>query len=518
MEEICLPYAAQFKNGFLSRFGYIFGYTTLKDPSIRTGKNNPNKSYTSGNYVPGGTIYQDFYIPAIYGGNTYIYTYYYFYIPSSLKKVTVTKDSSIPERCFYNCKNLTSIILPDEITAIDSYAFYNCNNLTNITIPENVTSIGDWAFSYCTGLDNVIIPKNVNKIGNAAFYSCTGLKSIMIPQSVASIEDGTFSYCTGLTDVLIPESVTTIGERAFYGCTSLNKIRIPKNVSSIGNSAFTKCTGLSGVYITDLSAWCNINFGTGNDYGNPLGCAKKLYINDELVNDIVIPDDVTRIKSAAFYCCDFKSVIIPGSVKEIANNAFSGKINKIYLHSSLSSAKSSLNRNVTGDIYMYDYIVSYVLDNKTLLTDYVESGTDSIPPVAPEGYTYKFFVDDAIWNGENVISDTVVKVIMLNTPSENKISMSCVDLSYDQNAVNAHYYLLSEDKTNMCGIFYLAAYNDRGYLVGIYQEEINTDKTEYDVQTSIEVNEMPTYFKAFVWGGESKMLPCGKSITTDTIS
>ena len=495
LEEICLPYATQGKSGILSRFGYIFGYTSVTDPSIRYGKNNPNESYTTGLYVPGGATYQNFYVPAIYGGNDYQYIYYYFYIPSSLKKVTITKDSSIPENCFYNCKNMISITLPDEATSINSYAFYNCNSLTDITIPEKVCSIGA-----------------------STFQSCTSLNKIIIPNNVTSIEKSTFSGCTELIDVLLPESIITIGERAFYNCKSLSKIKIPKYVSSINNGAFSGCTGLSGVYITDLTAWCNIYFGNGNDFGNPLLYAKKLYINDELAKDIVIPDDVTIIKNAAFYGCNFTSVIIPNNVKQIGNYAFRGKIDKIYLPSALISEKSNLKNATNAEIYLYDYIVSYVLNNQTLMNDYVEEGKDSIPPVPPEGYTYRFFVNDAIWSGENITSNTTVKVIMLITPSSNKISMSCVDFSFDKNAVNAHYYLMSENTSNICGIFYLASYNAEGYLVGIYQEEINTNNTEYNLHANIKNSEKPTYLRSFFWGGKSKMIPLGDSITTIAVN
>ena len=35
-------------------------------------------------------------------------------------------------------------------TSISEYAFYNCKNLTAVSIPANVTSIGKWAFYYYT--------------------------------------------------------------------------------------------------------------------------------------------------------------------------------------------------------------------------------------------------------------------------------------------------------------------------------------------------------------------------------
>lgn len=46
-------------------------------------------------------------------------------------------------------RNLTSIILPNSITEINSCAFYNCSNLEQITIPNSVTNIGENAFYGC---------------------------------------------------------------------------------------------------------------------------------------------------------------------------------------------------------------------------------------------------------------------------------------------------------------------------------------------------------------------------------
>lgn len=77
-----------------------------------------------------------------------------FYIPSSLKSVTVT-GGNILYGAFYNCSSLTSITIPDSVTSIGKYAFYECSGLTSVTIPNSVTSIGAWAFSGCSGLKTV---------------------------------------------------------------------------------------------------------------------------------------------------------------------------------------------------------------------------------------------------------------------------------------------------------------------------------------------------------------------------
>ena len=96
-------------------------------------------------------------------------------------------------------------------------------------------------------------------------------------------------------------------------------------MTSIGYSAFSSCKSLTGVYITDIAAWCNIKFSVnvGNYTSNPLLHAHNLYLNNELVTNLVIPDSVTSIGERAFsFCRSLTSVTIPDSVTSIGESAF----------------------------------------------------------------------------------------------------------------------------------------------------------------------------------------------------
>ena len=69
------------------------------------------------------------------------------------------------------------------MTEIGDDAFKGCTNLTSIVIPSNVTKIGGWAFNGCTSLTSIEIPGNVTKIGDGAFAGCTSLKDIYLEQT-----------------------------------------------------------------------------------------------------------------------------------------------------------------------------------------------------------------------------------------------------------------------------------------------------------------------------------------------
>ena len=108
---------------------------------------------------------------------------------------------SIPEAAFAHCTNLTSINIPDHITAIGHQAFMNCTSLKSIDIPSSVTKIGEWAFYRCDSLTDIVIPDGVKAIRAFAFERCFSLTSVTIPDSVHMIDMCAFQRCEKMTDI-----------------------------------------------------------------------------------------------------------------------------------------------------------------------------------------------------------------------------------------------------------------------------------------------------------------------------
>ena len=166
-------------------------------------------------------------------------------------------------------------------------------------------------------------------------FNCDDITIINIPASISynnlsyrvtGIDGHAFHNCHNLTSVSIPNGVTHIGMYAFCDCYSLTSIAIPNSVTYLGSSAFEGCTALSSVYIDDIGKWCSIDFTGGPS--NPLYYAHNLYLNGELVTDVVLPDSVIIIESQAFYyCTSLTSINIPIGVTSIGHGAFNGCTN-----------------------------------------------------------------------------------------------------------------------------------------------------------------------------------------------
>lgn len=160
------------------------------------------------------------------------------------------------------------------VTAINNAVFPN-SAVTSVTIPDSVTAIPDAAFANCSQLTNISIPNSVTYIGYSAFSSCTSLKSVTLPSSLSSISEALFSGCSQLTTIHIPDSVSSIQSYAFCACENLKTIRIPVTVTSIGDCAFDVCpSSMTVTYPGSKTQWDAITKGSYNDVlENNLICA-----------------------------------------------------------------------------------------------------------------------------------------------------------------------------------------------------------------------------------------------------
>lgn len=265
-------------------------------------------------------------------------------IPETVYGYRVT---SIGNGAFKEKTGIRTVKLPAGINRIGGSAFEDCSNLTEVTLPaeSGITEIEDYAFSGCTSLTEITIPPSVSKIGSHTFDGCNSLTTVNIFDlsawcNIDFYPDYKVSYgyvysnplasnenaklCLNgelITDLVIPEDVTEVKPGAFNFYKGLKSVTVHPGLAKIGEKSFNWCDNLEAVHISDLSAWCRIDF--DDDSANPVHFAHNLYLNGELVTDLIIPDDITEVKDYAFYgCSGLTSIVLGDGIEEFGGNSY----------------------------------------------------------------------------------------------------------------------------------------------------------------------------------------------------
>ncbi len=212
-----------------------------------------------------------------------------------------------------------SVNIPDGDRTYESWTNYK-NHITSVVIENGMTKIGASAFYECINMESVSIPESVTAIGRSAFYECKSLKEITIPKTVKTLDEWVFYGCESLQRITIPENITKIPEYSFNSCTGLTDVEILCGNITFEAGAFGGCNSIKNVYITDLKSWCD-NWFTG-DSANPLSCGADLYVNNEPVTRLTVPDGVSVVRQYTFTGLKAAEVVIPVGVTEIGSGAF----------------------------------------------------------------------------------------------------------------------------------------------------------------------------------------------------
>ena len=163
--------------------------------------------------------------------------------------------------------------------------------------------------------------------GFASDFSVIYGDSVRIGFKILSTEDLTVSIAgirfTSTSSqqnkhLVVPESVTYNNRE--YSVTDYDLLDENSAVRSITltkaiNMGNVQTNGNLKVFLPDLETWLNTNCSNITNI--------ELYVNGELVTDLVIPEGITSIKQRQFKGYgSIKSVTIPNSVKTISANAF----------------------------------------------------------------------------------------------------------------------------------------------------------------------------------------------------
>jgi hypothetical protein len=180
-------------------------------------------------------------------------------------------------------------------------------------------------------LEDVSFPSTIKHIGQNCFRSCGALKTISpLPAGLETVEWEAFAYCPLLESVTF-EGPTAVGFCAFSGCTALADVTIKDpNMTEFGEHSFRDTAWVRSLASENKGAAVvnNVLIGSYAAFDKKPG--------DGI---LVIPDGVTKIAPYAVSGTtldpaggeegtqvdwNLVEVVIPDSVKEIGESAFSG--------------------------------------------------------------------------------------------------------------------------------------------------------------------------------------------------
>lgn len=194
LQSITLPFVGKSidAEAYESVFGFIFGYEAVEKKTEYT---TANMAYNDEPISIVGETWQ-----ITWQDDEWTRIYYYYEIPESLTRVTITKQNVVSAYAFNGCSNITEIDYLNtegKKLTIGEGAFQGCSNLQfggenldTLTIADNIIEIGAYAYNGCSNLVKVVVPQTVRKIGVAAFMGCNNIKSMELP-FVGGAEDAT---------------------------------------------------------------------------------------------------------------------------------------------------------------------------------------------------------------------------------------------------------------------------------------------------------------------------------------
>ena len=366
-----------------------------------------------------------------------------YYIPSTLRKVTITTQKAIPAYAFSGCTSITTIEIPETATSIGTHAFYNCSALTSlngtneINLPETVETIGDYAFAECKAITKVSIGSGTETIGDYAFYNCTALTDLILAEGVKSIGNYAFANCTLLAKINsniigeanFPDSLESVGQNAFLNCSLLNNIVFGSSISSLQSNAFKGCSNInklilsvngngwsSGVSLTSafpdsIANITEIIVSDGDNLPDNIfkdmtsvekitlpedlisigassfsGCTSLTKINSNTAGEAILPDTITSIGDSAFQgCTGFTYIDLGESLLTTGTNSFEGctSLVRIDIPETVTSIGKCSFKNCSNVQYFNSSVagVLNVPSSCTTLVEYCFEGMDKITTV-----------------------------------------------------------------------------------------------------------------------------------------
>lgn len=163
----------------------------------------------------------------------------------------------------------------------------------------------------CDGTDDKTIQfyeiqEGTKYINQFAFEGCCDLVDISIPNTVIEISKNAFTSCSSIKEISLPEGLKIIGDCAFSGCAGLENTSLPSTLERIGRNAFDNSSLTKAVVPKSVK-----ELGEG-----------AFTMSKNLTDAEILSDNITEL-SNTFECCEgLQSVKLTDSINHIGMGTF----------------------------------------------------------------------------------------------------------------------------------------------------------------------------------------------------
>ena len=270
---------------------------------------------------------------------------------------------------FYNCTNLSNIVLPSTIKSIGDNSFTNCTSLREIEIPASVTAIRQGAFLGSTSLNTIIVKGETpaTLVGLNQFDAHDGLKIYVPATKVQAYKTAWSEFAQYIvSDATYPKvtHITTTGVGQVADKLGLTPVKENSKIRYLqGNYAKYDSLTVSGPlngddigvlrHLMGANAWESEPTDGRLRYLNLWGAQLK-QDDDHSYNGYGVDEYLEKDNWVGEYmfhnCTALESVVLPASVTEIGENTFQDAtaLKRIAVGSQTTKYTRDLLQNLSG--------------------------------------------------------------------------------------------------------------------------------------------------------------------------
>lgn len=209
-------------------------------------------------------------------------------------------------------EKVSDIVIPDSVTELKANTFVNWNGISAIRIPQHVTKIASKHIVQCANLNTI----SVDEL-NPVYDSRDNCNAVIL-----SSED---KLILGCTNTNIVEGIKVIDSTGFVNFTK-DTLDLPSTLEEVIETNLRNNNTISKINLHSLRTWVLVGENLTNSYQS-----RSLYLNGELIEDFIIPEDIETIKGRLFYNISLNSITIPASVKEATVIGYMSLITKVII-------------------------------------------------------------------------------------------------------------------------------------------------------------------------------------------